>query len=114
MSATRLLIGSVLSVAVLLSLSPRVFATDFVFSAGSYNPGVTAPEPLLAGDTLQINAGGNKFFSGVTFTNQSGLVNWNADSLFLQNGALIRNQSVWDARSDNALVKASSTSRRAQ
>jgi hypothetical protein len=81
-----------------------VFAVDFIFATGVYTPGVTAPEPLLAGDILQINTGGNKFFSASTFTNQSGLVNWNADSLFMQNGAVIGNQSVWDAKSDNALV----------
>ena len=104
MMTTRLLRRSILSLAALLTLSPPAFAADFIFSSGVYSPGVTAPEPLVAGDVLQINAGGNKFFSGVTLTNQSGLVNWNADTLFVQNGAFINNQSVWDARSDNALV----------
>ena len=90
--------------AVLLASAPSAFAADFIFAGGVYVPGTTAPEPLVAGQVLQINAGSNKFFSGTTFTNQSGLVNWNADTLFMQNGALIDNQSVWDARSDNALV----------
>src|SRR5688500_17325340 len=85
-----------LSVATLLVVSTPVFAADFIFSTGTYIPWITAPQPLLAGDVLQINAGGNKFFVASTFTNQSGLVNWNADSLFMQNGAVINNQSVWD------------------
>ena len=60
MSATRLLIGSVLSVAVLLSLSPRVFATDFVFSAGSYNPDAnrfqrTCPSPRSRPETIHTS-----------------------------------------------------------
>ena len=94
----------VLSLIALVSFSGPARAADFVFSSGAYVPGTTAPEPLTAGNVLQINAGGSKFFSGVTLTNQSGLVNWNADNLFLQNGALIANQSVWDAKVDATLV----------
>src|ERR1700682_3787171 len=103
MKTTRLL-HSMLSVALLLAMTAVAFATDFIFSSGTYIPGTTAPEPLVAGNVLQINAGANKFFSGSTLTNQSGLVNWNADTLFMQNGALIDNRSLWDAKSDNALV----------
>ncbi|TDP73268.1 beta strand repeat-containing protein [Roseateles toxinivorans] len=96
---------SLLASALFAALAPPAAALDFAFSAGFYNPGVTAPQPLLLGDALQINAGGNKFFSGVGFTNLSGTVNWNTtDSLFLQSGALISNAGLWDARSDNALV----------
>jgi outer membrane autotransporter protein len=104
MKTARLPCHSILSVVVLFALSSPVFATDYIFSGGTYVPGTTAPEPLLTPDVLQINAGANKFFDTSTMTNQSGLVNWNADSLFMQNGALIKNQSVWDAKSDNALV----------
>ncbi len=104
MSTRHLLRRSTLSAAVLLAMAPSAFAVDFIFSGGDYNPGVTAPEPLLAGDVLQINAGANKFFIGTTLTNQSGLVNWNAGTLYLRDGALIKNQSIWDARSDDAFV----------
>ncbi len=95
---------SALAAASLLALSPAAFAADFVFSTGSYVPGTTAPEPLAAGQVLQINSGGSKFFDGVSFTNQAGLVNWNADTLYLQNGASVKNQAVWNAKSDDALV----------
>nr|WP_316641267.1 hypothetical protein [uncultured Roseateles sp.] len=96
---------SLLASALFAALAPPAAATDFVFSSGLYTPGVTAPQPLLLGDALQINAGGNKFFSGISFSNLSGKVNWNTtDSLFLQSGALISNAGLWDARSDNALV----------
>ena len=55
---------------------------------------------------LDINAGGNKFFSGAgsNFTNGGGTVNWNADTLFLQSGAVLRNDALWQAFGDNALT----------
>lgn len=53
---------------------------------------------------LQINAGGNKFFNGDTFTNQSGLVDWNADALYLQNGAAFVNKGLLALTSDTAMV----------
>lgn len=87
----------------LLAVVPQAYAVDIIFSSGFYIPGTTAPDPLPSGVVLQINSGGNKFFNGVTMTNQS-TVNWNADALFLQNGAVINNQSLWDAKSDNGLV----------
>ena len=85
------------------SLSPAAFAVDFIFSDGTFVPATTAPAPLLAGQVLQINNGGFKYFDGSTFTNQSGVVNWNANALYLQNGATINNQALWDARSDDTL-----------
>jgi hypothetical protein len=55
MVTTRLLRRSLLSFAAMLpALSPPAFAADFIFSSGLYSPGVTAPEPLVAGDVLQI------------------------------------------------------------
>ncbi|MGE3771873.1 MAG: hypothetical protein AB7I32_03050, partial [Gammaproteobacteria bacterium] len=78
-------------------------AQDFVFSSGNFVPDFTAPEPLQAGDTLQINAGGNKIFSGVTFTNL-GQVDWNADSLFLQSDARLNNGGLWRIGGDFTLI----------
>ena len=104
MTTRRLLRRSTLSAAVLLALMPPAFAADYIFSGGNYVPGATAPDPLVAGDVLQINAGGNKFFDGATLTNQSGTVNWNADTLYMQSGALIDNRSLWDAKGDNSLA----------
>jgi hypothetical protein len=98
-----LLKRSALAGALMLAFAPQASAVDIIFSSGNYIPGTTAPDPLPFGVTLQINSGGNKFFNGVTMTSQS-TVNWNADTLYLQNGAVINNQSLWDAKSDNALA----------
>lgn len=95
---------STLCGAVLLTFAAPAGAVDVIFSSGFYVPGTTAPEPIVAGTVLQINGGGNKFFNAVSMTNQSGTVNWNADTLFLQNGATLNNQFLWDAKSDNALA----------
>lgn len=100
--ASRLCRSALSSVA-LLAVMSSAFATDYVFSSGTYAPGVTAPQPLLAGDVLQINSASNKFFDTSTFTNQTGLVNWNAGPLYMQNGATVNNQSVWDAQSDDSI-----------
>ena len=83
----------------LVALSPSAQAANFIFSTGLYAPGITAPEPLAAGDVLQIVGGGNKFFSGVTLTNQGGQVSW-GDSFYMQNGATIANQALWTSAGD--------------
>jgi len=82
--------------------APAASAQDFVFSAGNFVPNVTAPHPLQPGDTLQINAGGTKLFNGVTFTNL-GQVDWNADTLFMQSGARINNDGLWNIGGDFTL-----------
>ncbi len=97
------LLGRTALTAAVLTAAPAASAATFFFSSGSYNPGVTAPEPLLSPDILELTTGSNKFFTGVTFTNQSGTVNWNAGNLFMANGAQILNQSLWDAKGDNSL-----------
>ncbi|MBL9200841.1 MAG: hypothetical protein JNL39_10060 [Opitutaceae bacterium] len=65
--------------------------------------GVTAPEPLAAGDVLNIGSGGLKRFVGTTFTNQ-GTVNWLADNLQAGNGASVTNAGLWDVKGDNSLI----------
>jgi len=92
------------SAAALPAMTSSAFAVDFVFSTGTFVPGMTAPQPPFAGQVLQINAGGNKFFNGDTFTNQSGLVDWNADALYLQNGAAFANKGLLALTSDTAMV----------
>ena len=92
-----------ISAAVMLAVASGAQATDFSFSGGTFIPNFTAPDPLAAGDVLNIDAGANKFFSVTPFTVQ-GTVNWNADSLFMQSGATIQNDNLWDAKSDNGLV----------
>ncbi|MFN0184074.1 MAG: beta strand repeat-containing protein, partial [Aquabacterium sp.] len=79
-------------------------AIDFFWTSGDFVTGVTAPEPLLAGDTLFIQAGGLKRFVGASLTNQ-GLVRWQADTLQGGNGTTVANSGVWQSESDtNTLV----------
>ena len=41
-------------------------AADFVWDSGDFVPGVTAPSPMPAGDTLTILSGGTKRFLGTS------------------------------------------------
>jgi hypothetical protein len=86
-----------------LAMAAQAEAANFFFSSGSYLPGVTAPEPLMSTDILELTTGSNKFWDGVSLTNQTGTVNWQQGSLFMQNGATINNQSLWNATSDNGI-----------
>jgi hypothetical protein len=86
-----------------LMAASQAHAANFVFSSGFYSSGITSPNPLAAGDTLDLATGNNKVFDNVVFTNQSGIVNWTGGSLFLQTGAAIINQSLWNMTSDNSL-----------
>jgi hypothetical protein len=79
-------------------------AATFIFSGGNYVPGTTAPEPLTAPDVLEISGGANKNFNAVTFTNQSGLVNWTGGAIVMTNNAQIINQSMWDSQTDNQII----------
>ncbi len=80
-------------------------AQVFNWATGTYTPGVTGPATLLAGQTLNINNGGFKYFDTVsgTFTVQ-GTVNWNADSLYLQGSAALVNQGLWQSWADTSLA----------
>lgn len=92
-----------ISLAVMAAAAPGAQAITHTWITGNYAPGVTAPEPMPFGDVLDINSGGSKIFNGVTFTS-NGTVNWNADDLFMQSGAVVNNAGVWDAMSDNTLA----------
>lgn len=48
-------------------------ATKYVWSGGTYVPGVTSPTPLLSSDVLSIETSADKLFAN-NFTNQSGEV----------------------------------------
>jgi hypothetical protein len=86
-----------------LTMAAQADAANFFFSSGNYIPGVTAPEPLMSPDILELTTGSNKFWNGVSHTNQTGTVNWQQGSLFMQNGATINNQSLWNATGDNGI-----------
>ena len=92
------------AVCALALAAPAAQALTFTWSSGNFVAGVTAPSPLAAADILNIEAGGNKFFSGAASNfNNGGTVNWNADPLFLQSGAAVVNNALWNATSDQAL-----------
>ncbi len=98
-------LAHVAAVAVAAGLGVPAQAATYIWNGGNFVPGVTAPSPLTAGDFLEINAGAFKFFSGVTFDVASGgTVNWNADTLFLQSGAVVNNAGLWQAMGDNSLL----------
>jgi hypothetical protein len=86
-------------------LAPAVQAATFTWNGGTFVAGVTAPSPLPVGDVLDIGAGAFKIFSGSgsNFTN-GGTVNWNADALYLQSGAAVVNNGLWNATSNDSLV----------
>lgn len=83
----------------LAAAAPGAHAATFVWTGGTYVPGSTAPDPLGAGNVLQINSGAGKSFNGAGMTNQ-GTVTWNADALSGANGAVINNQALWNLRAD--------------
>lgn len=91
--------------AALALLSPWAQAQVYNWSSGTYTPGVTGPATLLAGETLNINNGGFKYFDTVsgTFTVQ-GTVNWNTDPLYLQGSSVIANQGLWQSWDNTPLA----------
>lgn len=91
-----------LSTCMMAVVTPASAAT-FIFSGGSYTPGITSPSPLLAPDTLEITTAANKSFTAVTFTNQSGTVNWQDGNIFLTSAAALNNQSLWNATGNNSI-----------
>lgn len=78
-------------------------AASYDWSTGTFVSGLTAPNPLAAGDVLNIGVGGNKFLDNVAFKNL-GTVNHGATALFLSGGASVLNQGLWDATADNVLL----------
>ena len=94
---------AVAAAAALALAMPAAQAVTYTWTGGIFVPGSTAPSPLDAADTLDINAGGNKFFNAVAFDN-AGTVNWNADPLYFQSGAAVVNNGLWNATGDNTLI----------
>ena len=103
--AHRFVKPHLLALAVAAALThPAASAAAFFWTTGDFVFGVTAPEPLLLGDTLFIQAGGTKRFVGGLFTNQ-GLVRWQADALQGGNSGSVINSGIWQSESDaNALT----------
>ncbi|MBS0503261.1 MAG: PEP-CTERM sorting domain-containing protein [Proteobacteria bacterium] len=101
-SSRKRLLRLALTGAAMTVVAPAAHAAVYVFSNGNYNPGVTSPNPLGAGDVLQIIAGGNKFFNAVAFTN-NGRVDW-SDSFYMQSGASITNNGLFNALGDDTII----------
>jgi hypothetical protein len=87
-----------------LALAIPAHATTYNWNGGVYNSGVTSPNPLLSPDILNILGAGNHFFNGgVSFTNQSGTVNWSNGGISINNSSSVTNDSLWDVTSNNAM-----------
>ncbi|MFQ3596221.1 MAG: PEPxxWA-CTERM sorting domain-containing protein, partial [Sphingomonadaceae bacterium] len=74
-------------------------------SSGTFQPGVTAPNPLLAPDILQLTTSANKTFGAGAFINQSGTVEWLGGNVFTGNNAIVLNQSLWDVQDTFTLAQ---------
>jgi len=102
---TRTWRHSALAAAALAAMQTPAWAVDYSWTSGAFVNGVTAPSPLAAGDVLNIDAGGIKRFSGAGASfNNSGTVNWNADTLYFESGAALVNDGLWNASSDQSFI----------
>lgn len=96
--------------ALALAAPQTASAATSQWNGGLFNPGVTAPNPLPSGDTLQIGSGAGKQFNGVAFTNDGTVVWLKAvgpsgpvqDTIGLTN-ASVTNNGLWDDQGANFL-----------
>ena len=91
--------------ALLMALAGPAAAATFNWTSGNFVPGTTAPSPLLAGEVLNIQGGGAKSFSAVSFSND-GIANWEASSggISFLSSASVSNSGLWDAQGNAAFV----------
>jgi len=98
-------VPSALAAAAWLALTPAQ-ATDHFWTAGNFAAGVTAPNPLPAGDTLFGQSGtNNKNFWGVNFTNE-GTVAWQTTDRIGFVSSAVTNSALWDLQADASLLYA--------
>jgi hypothetical protein len=106
MNRRKLPIHHALASAALLALAASpASAADFFWTTGNFVSGVTAPNPLPATDTLFGQAGGDKNFSGVTFTNL-GTVAWQTNQRIGFLSSTVSNGGLWDLQADANLTYA--------
>jgi hypothetical protein len=79
--------------------SAAVLMGDVAFRGGA----LAGSWEVAAGQGLNLQAGGFKYIDGATVAN-AGTVRWQADALYLQNGAQVNNTGLWEASSDQALL----------
>ncbi|MCZ2095381.1 MAG: hypothetical protein LC121_03760, partial [Anaerolineae bacterium] len=87
----------------LIASTPIVQAETYTFASGSYDWGVTAPDPLLNPHVLELVTPADKTWDTKGMTNEGGTVSWKDGTLILKNGAPILNQKLWDAKADNLM-----------
>lgn len=90
-----------------LALALPAHAATFTWTTGTFSPGVTAPDPLLTPDILELTTGGTKQFGASGFVNQSGTVNWINGQVNFNTGATVVNNSLWDAQGNNSFSSTS-------
>jgi hypothetical protein len=95
-------VPTALAAAALLALAPA-HAVDHFWTAGNFVSGVTAPNPLPADDTLYGQAGSDKNFSSVSFTNH-GTVAWQTTQRIGFVSSSVLNSALWDLQADANLA----------
>jgi hypothetical protein len=89
----RTLIAAVL----LQALALPALADSYDWSSGTFVGGVTAPNPLGAGDTLNVLGGGYKYVNSAIVSAGTILA---SDNLYFQNGNVISSSGVFDFLGD--------------
>lgn len=82
-------------------------ADVYTWSTGSFVAGVTAPNPLAAGDVLEVLGSGSKSFGAGVAWASDGAVSWAPTAgVSIGSGASVTNRGLWDAQTDVALAYA--------
>ncbi len=81
----------------LQALALPALAASYDWSSGTFVNGVTAPDPLGAGDTLNVLAGGYKYVNS-TVSSAGSILAW--DNLYFQNGNVIASSGLFDFKDD--------------
>lgn len=90
--------------AALTLISTAGHTADYSWSSGDFVPGVTAPSPLPAGDTLNVTSNASKTFNGIAFDNDGRVRVIGSGGVRLANGANVINDGQWDWQTTSGLV----------
>jgi hypothetical protein len=88
---------TLIAAALLQALALPAIAASYDWSSGTFVNGLTAPDPLAAGDTLNVLAGGYKYLNS-TLTSAGSILAW--DNLYFQNGNVIASSGLFDLKDD--------------
>lgn len=78
----------------LLAGLPAALAADHGWTGGNFQPGVTAPNPVPAGDRLFLTGVGRKIIDGMDVENQGSIFWSGAGDIRLQGGSTLLNSGV--------------------